>query len=310
METESIASLLLSIITSSSAIYLHVFISVVSYRTWLTDGFRHPQGLLFFCLGLSSTIFEGYQLSIDISLYFWPPHFSVFNVCTIYILYLFTFCIFFNMCQTSWLCSFYCISLVSGQHWIIRFLKSRLSSMVPWIVAGTLVMSGIVLISLLAVIFITVPVEDTDNTTFYCRKFNETYIGHLLVIKNGFNILMALPFCLILVSLSCTVSTLVRHMWRVRRTLSMDRSHLEAHIQAAKTMILLLALNTSFYLVKLLEDWTLLLHWNLLPFPGNWLCQAVHYFFWPLQALTLIFRNKKLYRNFLSCPNRRSSEEM
>ncbi|XP_071977788.1 taste receptor type 2 member 41-like [Engystomops pustulosus] len=301
MDLWKMVTLLFYFMTCSSGIYFNAFIAVVSCRTWLRDGLHHPQGLLLFSIGLSSAIFESYQILISVSAVIWKFSFSSLNFCTIFSLCIFTFCIFFSLCQISWLCSFYCIKLVSFQHWIIQVLKSRLPSILPWIMACTLVTSSLVLIVLSGVIYTSVPVDNTDHSSF-CRTINDTYIVQITAIVNGFNIIMALPFSLILVSLSCTVSTLVRHIRRLQGTFSLEKSHLEAHIAAVKTMILLLMLNMSFYGSKLLVDWV------VLPLPLNFISNVIYFSFWPLQALTLIFRTKKLHRSFIWCHLRRSSE--
>ncbi|XP_071977786.1 taste receptor type 2 member 4-like [Engystomops pustulosus] len=298
METGELVSLLLYFISSSSGIYFNVFISVVSYRTWLSDGSLQPRGLLLFSTGLSSAIFEGYRFSVDISFHFWREDFSSLNVCTVFLHCLFTSCIFFTLCQVSLLCSFYCIKLISFQHWIIQVLKSRLPSYLPWIMAGTLVISGLGLVLLFYVIYISVPVNATNNSSF-CRRINETYAARIRNMSNGFNIIIALPFCLILVSLSCTAITLVQHKRKAQGTLGLGRSHLQAHMDAATTMILLLALNMSFYVSKLLMDG------NVLPFPLSMMFSVIYYLFWPLQALILIFRTKKLYERFICCSRKK-----
>ncbi|XP_071977807.1 taste receptor type 2 member 41-like [Engystomops pustulosus] len=284
----------------SSGTYLYVFIAVVSYRTWLSDGSHHPQGLLLFSIGLSNAIFEGYHLIYDMLLDIEPGDLSDFNVCTVFMFCLSLSCIFFGVCQISMLCSFYCIKLISSQHWIIQVLKSRLPSTLPWIISGAVVMSIVVLVVSFGLIFIWVPVDD-DNSTF-CKAIldNSDFIAITLTLTS-INYLVALPFCLILVSLSCTTFSLIQH---VRRTISLDRSHLEAHIDAAKTMILLLTLNTSFYVSKLVKEL------GVLSYPLDLICEVLYYLFWPLQALTLIFRTKKLHRSFIWCLHRRSSEQM
>ncbi|XP_071977792.1 taste receptor type 2 member 4-like [Engystomops pustulosus] len=261
----------------SSGTYLYAFIAVVSYRTWLSDGSQHPQGLLLFSIGLSNAIFEGYQLIIQLLSDIGPEGLFDLNICTVFMYCLSPFCIFFSLCQISLLCSFYCIKLISFQHRIIQVLKSRLPSSLPWIISGAVVMSIMVLVLLFGVILVSLPPDD-DNSTF-CRSFDYSSSFQLIFMINGFDYFDSLPFCLILVSLSCTTFSLIQH---VRRTISLDRSHLEAHIDAAKTMILLLTLNTSFYVSSLLLQ----------------------------LALTLIVRTKKLHRSFIWCPHRRSSEQM
>ncbi|KAG8544012.1 hypothetical protein GDO81_023241 [Engystomops pustulosus] len=299
MEIDEIFRQLFYHLAPSSGTYLYVFIAVVSYRTWLSDGSHHPQGLLLFSIGLSSAIFECYQLIINILSDIGPEGLLEFSVCTVFSYCLLQFCIFFSLCQISLLCSFYCIKLISFQHWIIQVLKSRIPSTLPWIISGSVVMSGIVLILLCGIIFITVPVYNENRT--FCRRIDYSYVLQIILTLNGFDYLVALPFCLILVSLSCTTFSLIQH---VRRTISLDRSHLEAHIDAAKTMILLLTLNTSFYVSRLVMGL------GVLPFPLDLICDVLNYLFWPLQALTLIFRTKKLHRSFIWCLYRRSSEQM
>ncbi|XP_056392737.1 taste receptor type 2 member 4-like [Hyla sarda] len=305
MELSAILFLSFDIVGLCSGIFFNMFISVVSYRTWLHHhGLHHPRGLLLFCLGLSSSIHEVYVLFYTMSAYIWPKEFLSITVCMILAQCLFPFFSFFPTCQISLLCSFYCIKLVSFQHWILKVLKSRLPSVLPWIIAGTLVISGMVMVTLLGVIFISVPVDNSENNTLYCRRINDTYFDQIMNITNSFNILAFFPFYLILVSLSCTVSALVRHIRRVQGTLSLDRSHLDAHLHAVTTMILLLALNMSFYGSKLFIEW------NDQPSPLIVVCWIIFILFYPLLALTLIYRTKILYSYFICCLHRRSSEEM
>ncbi|XP_063789007.1 taste receptor type 2 member 41-like [Pseudophryne corroboree] len=289
METAEIAFYLVSIIISSSGISCNILMAAASYRIWVTDGFSNPRDLIIFYIGLCSALFQSFYISLYVSYLVWADMLSTYNVCTIIINVVFAIFIC-TVSLTSWLCSFYCIKLVSFQHRIILFLKTGLPTMIPWIIGGTLGMCGLLLVLLLGVIFMSVPLDNTYNSTSYCTRVSDEYNSNVLDIVYRAYFLIIFPFLLILISLGCTLAPLIIHIRRVQRSPSLDNSHLKAHITAAKTMILLLVLNVAFFTSQVLWNEV----WLSMSSPLYWIYGMFYVSFWKLQALTLIFRNKKL----------------
>ncbi|XP_071977772.1 taste receptor type 2 member 4-like [Engystomops pustulosus] len=278
-----------NIIGSCSGMFLNMVIAVLSFRTSSKDAFWSPRDLLLFSIGLSSAVFGGFQFFTNMTSYIWIEVFMTFNVCINFVNVVFILTIFSSTCLTSLLCSFYCIKLVTFQHWFFTQLRSVFPSLLPWMIAGTFVISAVLLVALVGVISLTAPLLD-DGTMSNCPSINETYEEEVQAVMIGLNCMIALPFLLIVVSLGVTFASLVLHVWKLQNSSSLDKSHIVAHIEAAKTMVLLLVLNVLFYLSNLLLNWNLVPRYSTL----QTLCIMIYFFFWPLQALILILRTKKL----------------
>ncbi|XP_075687757.1 taste receptor type 2 member 16-like [Rhinoderma darwinii] len=289
MEAERIGFLTFNIVTSCSGIFSYMFIAVSTVKNWKQEHFLRPQFSILFSLSLSSTILKIFQLLLDITTYNLHIWYSEYNLCFFYIDSVYNISVFFSTCLTSWLCSFYCINVVSFQHRLVMYLKTRLPTLIPWLIVGTLVISIIFGGLQIGVTLMSLP-RDMSDSTKICFTLNETYKGNIYFIMNEFTIIIVLPFTLILVSLGYTFISLLVHVQRVQSSSNFSNPHVKAHVHAAKIMVLLFILNVLFYMSNQTLNVTLFSN----PSPWLYLCAAMFLLFSPLQACILIIGNQTL----------------
>lgn len=289
MQAATIVILLFKISVLCSGIFFNMLVTSCSFRTWQRNGFRSSQDLIVLFMGLSCTAFSSFQFSVDMSFYIWNPIFQNLNLCFIGILVIFPFLFFLSFSMTAWLCVFYCMKIVSFHHRVLVALKFRFLVRLPHLIAGTFVVASILLILLVCAIFTSFSLESNDNSTFLCRKLNDTLMDNVLFITNMFNLSIVGPFLLIVLSLGSTVTSLVRHIRRIQLSASLDNSHVKAHVKAILIMTLLLMLNVLFFISNQMLCWRLVAGNDFL----EWIFLVLYYIYCPLQALVLLFRIHK-----------------
>ncbi|XP_040211671.1 taste receptor type 2 member 134-like [Rana temporaria] len=277
------------ILSSCSGMFLNVLVASSSFGAWRKDKFQTSQDLIVFFMGSSCAVFSGFQFLIDMSSYFWVSPFQGPNLCLIAINSIYNFIVFFSISMTAWLCVFYCVKIVSLNHHFLIAMKSGFLANLPRLIAGTFFISSVLLIVPICVAFTSIPVESADNSTIYCQKVNHTLMDNVFFITGKSTLIVVVPFLLIMLSLGTTVTSLVRHVRRIQISSVLHNSNVQAHVKAAKIMTLLLILNVSFYLSSVILNWKVVI--------GNHFVNLIlvnviiYYIFWPLQALTLLFRN-------------------
>ncbi|XP_071977774.1 taste receptor type 2 member 40-like [Engystomops pustulosus] len=309
MQAEGVIFLVFNLIMSFPAIFLYIFIAVSTVLSCRAGRFLRPQHCLLFVLGLFNAIFKSFQLLFDEASEVWEDFFSQVNTCYVHGFSVYVSCIFFSTCLTSWICIFYCINIVSFQHRLVMALKTKLQTLLPWVICGTFGVSIIFLALEISVLWLSLPSDSSE----FCFRMNDTYRGKARDISMGFNFIVLLPLTLILVSLGYTFSSLLVHIQRVQSSSDLHNSHLRAHLHAAKIMIVLLVLNVLFSM----SYQTLML--NLFPeiSPWVWTCNVIYTCFWPLQACVFIIGDKTLracfmrylYRSVCKDQRRRTHED-
>ncbi|XP_053550826.1 taste receptor type 2 member 143-like [Bombina bombina] len=280
-------SLIFSGTSLALAIPLHTIIITVSVRTWYKVGFQSPADLIILSLDLCNFIaqilalfeYGVYYLSDGhYSLYIYYGIFSGISICCSWI--------------TAWLCTFFCIKIVSFQHRLITYMKMRFSILIPHLIVG----SFVICTSAGTLTFVTfakcVPFTDTDNNSLSINNhhyfYKQSYNYILMHVVEAF---MCLATLLSLMSLGLTISSLSLHILKNYGGASnIHFSQLKVHIRAVIVMILLLTLEIFYYLAWLFSE------------PPDdeiaeyWVCITFYYLSFPLKALTLIFGNRKLSR--------------
>ncbi|XP_077305987.1 taste receptor type 2 member 143-like [Lithobates pipiens] len=303
MQATGIVILFFVMLSSCSGIFLNVLVASSSFRAWRREKFQTSQDLIVFFMGSSCTVFSGFQFFIDISSFFWNSTFQSPNLCVIAINSMYSFIVLLSMSMTAWLCVFYCVKIVSFHHQLLIAMKTRFLVNLPCLIAGTFVISSLVVILPICVVFSSIPIENADNSTIYCHKVNDTLVDNVLFIMGKTSFIIVAPFLLILLSLGSTVTSLVRHVRRIQLSSILHNSNVQAHVKAAKIMTLLLVLNVSFYLSTAILNWKLVIGNEFV----NLMLVIIYYIVWPLQALTLLFRNPNFspvaFVCFCRCPS-------
>ncbi|XP_069591786.1 taste receptor type 2 member 9-like [Ranitomeya imitator] len=161
-------------------------------------------------------------------------------------LYLLHICIFsqsliyLHFWNTAWLSSYYCFKLVRCSHRHFTWLKSRFSSSIAQIIG----------ISLLVIFLINLPInwmaENTTahNETRYHFDVRSPYVAFNLLVGCG------VPLLVTVTCIGLSVTTLLRHVWRIKRNRSEinSRPQVKGHVRAVRVMVLQTLLNVTLHL--------------------------------------------------------------
>ncbi|KAG9470488.1 hypothetical protein GDO78_017638 [Eleutherodactylus coqui] len=142
------------------------------------------------------------------------------------------------------LCVFYCVRIVTYNYKLFVFLKSRISTMVPWLIQVSLLIS---LISSLAFVWYGYDfhkqfalINSTGNMTDFSEGIMETWFWIFAV---GY----FPPFIIFCVANFLLIHFLLMHTRRMRSNVSHNQSpNLESHFSALKSMSLFLLLQILF----------------------------------------------------------------
>ncbi|XP_053328045.1 taste receptor type 2 member 40-like [Spea bombifrons] len=203
--------------------------------------------------------------------------------------------IYFSVWLNTWLCVHYSTSIATFSHCAITWMKSHFSTLLPKLILASAV--GSFVISLPAIWNVYSETQEA-NRNF---SINSTVTGEIFVNPSyrlaGTSLGCFLPVTLCSLCIAHTLTSLLRHVWRVKHNDSgFSRPSLRAHVRAVRTMVLLLMLYMSFFVAQALsfvtnhttEDPLAFLNWFLLlSFPAA-------------GSLVIIQANSKLRKVFQS----------
>ncbi|XP_056419448.1 taste receptor type 2 member 39-like [Hyla sarda] len=159
--------------------------------------------------------------------------------------------IMFVFCSSLWLatllCVFYCVKIVTYNYKLFIFLKTRISTMVPWLILSSLLIS---LISSLIYAWYSYDLKlqnlsngSTGNMAGYELVAVPNYNNKFLLFSLG----SIPPFLILCVSISLLIHFLLIHTRRMRSNESHTQSpNLKSHFGALKSMSLFLVLQIMY----------------------------------------------------------------
>ncbi|XP_053550811.1 taste receptor type 2 member 41-like [Bombina bombina] len=260
---------------------LNTFILAISLKELRKRQYQSPVDLILFALGLFNIIMQSAQLLTSITYYLFTD---------IYMSYSFNFMdsIFAGTTLsvswiTAWLCTYYCIKILHFQHHLLLYLKWTFPNLLLKLLVGSIVLSySLVSLMLGFIVRYVTANQQANSTTIHPEELLRAQKKILYIY--GLNFAICWPLLLILLSLGLTIISLMLH------ALSGPSVHLKALCNAAKTMSLLMVLQILYYVSQLCL--TLNVGYETIFF---WIFLLILYFFYPLQAVTLILGNRKLH---------------
>ncbi|XP_040296059.1 taste receptor type 2 member 9-like [Bufo bufo] len=153
---------------------------------------------------------------------------------------------YFSFWITAGLCIYYCLRIVSFKHHLFVQLKMNISEVVPrFLMLAGMGSFGISLFSIWN-IEVSPSSENTNlSTGIFINNILLSPSYKVLTIVVG----CCLPFVLTLLSIVLTLSSLITHTQSMRNNKAgFSVPRLDAHIRAARIMILLMVLYTAFYI--------------------------------------------------------------
>ncbi|XP_075421248.1 taste receptor type 2 member 7-like [Ascaphus truei] len=169
------------------------------------------------------------------------------------------FLIYLNFWLTAWLCVYYCIKISNFMHRLFFRVKLWVSSVLQKLLLMSAVGSFIISVPSL---WICSQKDSQENSTYSlianCSVVSETpafYISNIIIspmIAIAAVLGSCLPFLLSLISIGLTLTSLLGHVWRMKKkTSDFSIPRLQVHSRAARTMILLVVLSMSLCITQI-----------------------------------------------------------
>ncbi|XP_069591797.1 taste receptor type 2 member 41-like [Ranitomeya imitator] len=243
-----IARFILTMITGVSGIFLNSAIVALNlrFRRDTTTSGNYKKILI--SIGLINILFQGslifdsicetfdyYLLNEDLLLFLLAFEMTFINV---------------NVWNTTWLSMFCFVRLVNSKHRVLLWIKTKFIAFLRYILAGSVLVSATFHFQLPW----TTMLQSYQNTTEYQNLSGKRIIFHQYYVIFCILIGFILPFCVTCVSIGFSVTTLVRHIWRIGSSdSSLSSDQLQGHYQAVRTMVIRALLDLSFFVVSVLS---------------------------------------------------------
>nr|DBA18930.1 TPA: hypothetical protein GDO54_014821 [Pyxicephalus adspersus] len=246
--------------------------------------------LIHLAIGISNILMQCILTTDDICYYF-PKLYNSKGYIVVILPLMFT--IRFSYWLMAWLCACYCTNITRFNHRIFIFIKKTISSFLPHLLflsgIGSL---GLAFVNIRRVMLeISDPTESTFNTTQIQEEDAFIYPKILCITLEYF-----FPFLIIVTSLMVTVSSLLTHIRNMNKAGSDIKQNIQIHINAARTMMLLLLLSIVFYISTIID---ILVTYNPENIESN-ICWIMVSIFPAAEGAILIHGSPKLRNMFLT----------
>ncbi|XP_073490728.1 taste receptor type 2 member 40-like [Aquarana catesbeiana] len=161
--------------------------------------------------------------------------------------------IYYSYWLTGWLCAHYCLSISNFTHRLLVGFKRILSSFLPQILLLSAIISFVSSVLSLWEIHMEFQEHPSTNSSQYTPIVSVVFLMPTACRLVAMLLGCCLPFILSLVSIGVTMSSLVRHMKKMKQNFSDNKGpNLQVYINTTRTMILFLTLSVISYIVGLL----------------------------------------------------------
>ncbi|KAM9305078.1 taste receptor type 2 member 40-like [Gastrophryne carolinensis] len=226
------------------AFYLNTFMVCRTRRSLRDGASRNPASLIQFVIGVTNISLRG-LLVIDGVFYFFPDLYKVaiYDFTTNFLLISH---ICFSYWLMAWLSAHYCTTITTTHHRLYIWIKKALSTFLPHVLILTAAGS------------LAVALAEAGKFVKFLLKRNATSMENGAASSFNLNtfttvtLSSCLPCVLILISLLCTVLSLLKHVRNMHRGVS-GSTHLnvQVHVNAARTMVLFLLLAITFFMSEI-----------------------------------------------------------
>ncbi|KAM3916060.1 taste receptor type 2 member 40-like [Leptodactylus fuscus] len=279
--------LIILMIEIFSGVMTNVFIVVVNLHDWLKGRSFNSSDHLVVSLALSNFCFSCINAATIVCSIFFSSIFLVDFV--FYTLYgIMSYSIFSSSWLSAWLCLFFCVKIISFQHGCMLWLKTNITSVVPWLILLSQVLS---IVSSLPIIWTITKVYATNATDEIGTNGTLTFTGYQMSqTYNMFSLLINcfIPFMFVMVTTGRIIVSLCAHARHMKQNMEDHGPSLKAQQGAARTMMSLLILYLIFYVVELG------LGFLSMADPLYWVCFVLIFSFPTLQSGVIISGNAKL----------------
>ncbi|KAG8539641.1 hypothetical protein GDO81_020602 [Engystomops pustulosus] len=267
-----------------TGIYLNAMIVVVNLRDRHHGRHLGSSNLLLSSIGLNNVFFQT-DLVLDSIFFGFHKYIPFSREIHLRILNLLTCFASCNYWFTVWLCTYYCLRIVSFPNGVLFLLKMRISTYLRKLLVISALESC--LISVLSTW--NMYLEPLDNPTLNTSSLQ------VISIKFPYKVVMMcgtiVPLVLTLIPTGFTLSSLWRHIMMMKRNMmGSSAAQTRAHVTAARTMVLLLTLHLLLYFASL----SIILHSFNVNDISQYFCWFIIFSYSTLQALVIIHGNSKL----------------
>lgn len=247
LSPEWIVILVLSLLGSLMSFIFNIGIVLADSKSWRQGKKFNHSDLIHLIMGVVNIIMQCSLTGQGIIYLFCLPallHKEVYSFNVILNMTL----TYYSYWLSAGLCVHYCISITNLSHRVFVWLKKTFLVSLPHLLFLSMVASFIITIPAVWNFELKIIKQSLGNGS--CDSdINASFSFGLAYIQTARFLGCCIPFLLILISIVVTVSSLLKHMWKMKKNdSSFGGSKFGAHINAIRTMILFLALFIVFYI--------------------------------------------------------------
>ncbi|XP_073404212.1 taste receptor type 2 member 39-like [Dendrobates tinctorius] len=266
------------------------FILIVHLIDWLQTHEQNPCSLILNGIGISNMLLQGSVVFQEITFFLYSDYY--FQDWVIYMVIAmqttYSFCSLW--CSTC-LCFYYFVKIVNLRGTLFYRLKSKLSTLVPWMLAFSVVLSWCVGMPAYWDLYLHISSTTLNVTGNITTLVSAKYSSRCNCMFQLFIFVASAAFITIFFTAGAIITSLCKHMMRMRQNSEgLGQSKMNSHISAARTVTLLLVFYLIFY-----GSFTII--YNPVGFPDDitmTLCLIIVSLFPTINSVILISGNRKL----------------
>nr|DBA18933.1 TPA: hypothetical protein GDO54_014824 [Pyxicephalus adspersus] len=225
-----------------TSFFLNTCIILGTWKSLINGVKTNRFDLIHLVMGITNILMQS-LLTVDHILFWFLEFYDSIHLIVVFPLLFF---IRFTYWPMAWLCACYCTVITRFNHRIFIFIKKVICNFLPHLLLLSVIWSlGFTLIQFKCVMY--------DFSGCMKGAFNATKKSQLGAFYNFSETLIIsldyfFPFFIIVTSLMVTVSSLLTHIWNMNKAGSDFRQNIQLHVNAARTLMLLLLLSIAFYI--------------------------------------------------------------
>lgn len=266
------------------------FILIVHFIDWLRTNEHNPCNIILNGIGLSNMLLQGSVVFQEITFFLYPDYYFQDWVIYMVIALQATYSFSSLWCSTC-LCFYYFVKIVNLRGALFYKLKAKLSTLVPWLLAMSVVLSWCAGIPAYWDLYLHISITTLNITGNLTSQVFAKYSSRCNCIFQMFNFVASVAFIIIFFTAGAIITSLCMHMMRMRQNIEgLGYSKMSSHLSAARTVTLLLVIYLIFYC-----SFTVI--YNPVGFPDDitmTMCLIIVSFFPTINSVILISGNRKL----------------
>ncbi|KAG8547849.1 hypothetical protein GDO81_027310 [Engystomops pustulosus] len=223
------------------------FILIVHLLDWLRTHDYNPCNLILSAIAISNIFLQGSVVFQEFAfvLFF---DFYIQGRITVILIVIITSLSLSSLWSSTVLCFYYCVKILQLRGNLFYKLKVRLPVLVPWLLAFSFVLSWCVAITSYWDMYMDLSFATTNITGNLTNIMVHEYKSKCNCVFQLYNFVASVAFFLILVTAGAVITSLCRHMRRMRQD-SEGTGHprISSHLSAARTMTCLLVIYLIFF---------------------------------------------------------------